>query len=286
MNNIIETKAFSPSHITGLFQIFKNGSTGAGLNTIEGAISKVTLLDDNKNNLLIKINDEESKEAIVSNKVVSSYSDYIQNKSLVIEHQIMAPIGYGLGMSGAGSYSLSIALNKALGSPLNNNQVMEVAKYSEIQSGTGLGDVVAQQFPGIMMGLKPYPSTEVKQISYNNEKVICGYFAPLETAKYIRSENWIEKINKIGGECMGELEKSPTLENFIKLSRYFSFETGLANDTIKKVMNDIPNSSMAMLGQTIFVISEKYEEIKKELLKFTDRVSISEISKTGATIIE
>lgn len=285
--NIIKTAvAFSPSHITGLFQIFEKGSTGAGLNTEQGARTQVSLIESKIPNVLIKINDQEVSNAQVSKEVISSYLDFIGTNSLLVEHEIMAPIGYGLGMSGAGAYSLSLALNQIFLNPYTPQEVMEVAKYSEIKSGTGLGDVVAQQFPGIMMGEKPYPSTSVRIIDHNDASVVCGFFAPIDTKSIIRNQSWKDKINQIGGECMEELEKQPTLNNFIKLSRHFSIETGLASDQIKKVIEEIPNSSMAMLGQTIFILTNSPKESEAQLRKYTDRVSVSSISPVGARVIE
>lgn len=285
MNKIVTATAFSPSHITGLFQIFEKGSTGAGLNTDQGARTTVSLIESSIPTICIKINGLEVSDASVSKEVISSYSDFITSHSVHVDHEIMAPIGYGLGMSGAGAYSLSLALNKVTGFPYSETEVMEIAKFAEIKSGTGLGDVVAQQFPGIMMGEKPYPSTTIRLIDHDNSSVVCGFFAPIDTKSIIRNSSWKDTINRIGGECMERLEKDPSLKNFIEQSRYFSLETKLASDQIKKVMLEIPNASMAMLGQTVFVVTNQAESTVAMLEKYTNRVSVSKISDRGAHVI-
>ena len=285
MEKILTASAFSPSHITGFFRIFPNGSTGAGLNTDQGVKSRVRLITDGKGTLKIFINGAFNENAKVSVRVVNGYADYIRDSSLEIQHSILSPIGYGLGMSGAGALSLSIALNNVLGQPLDVLKCMEIARISEIQSGTGLGDVVAQQFSGVMMGMPPYPSESVKEIPHSGEKVICGFFAPIETGKIIRDESWKEKINSIGAECMEELSRNFTLEEFVRLSRYFTFETGLASEELNKVLTAMPNSSMAMLGQTVFILSKDVESVVKQLSEFTNRISISDISSSGACLL-
>ncbi|MFH1588870.1 MAG: hypothetical protein ABIA76_06050 [Candidatus Diapherotrites archaeon] len=41
--------AISPAHITGLFKIYSNGSTGAGINLDKGMITKVEASEIKKN---------------------------------------------------------------------------------------------------------------------------------------------------------------------------------------------------------------------------------------------
>jgi pantoate kinase len=283
---MIKSKAFAPSHITGFFQIFSNGSTGAGLNTDAGAYTTVTLFQEKKEDLKIFFNDEFADNAEVSLRVVNAYSDYLKDYSLEVRHEILSPIGYGLGMSGAGALSLSIALNNALKLPFSDKECMEVAKFAEIQSGTGLGDVVAQQFSGIMMGLPPFPSEQVKEIPNDGESVICGFFEPIDTGKIIRNSEWKDKINTVGAICMEKLVSDFTLDNFLKLSREFTFETGLASPQLLEVLKEIPESSMAMLGQTVFMLSKNVEKDLQRVSRYTNRVSVSKISTSGAHFIE
>ena len=61
------SQAYAPAHITGFFKIYKNGSTGAGINPKLGAVTKIKLLEQ-ADSTKIRINSLEDK-APVSNSV-------------------------------------------------------------------------------------------------------------------------------------------------------------------------------------------------------------------------
>lgn len=276
--------ATAPGHITGLFQIFSNGSTGAGLNPELGAHTKVYVLASNTSDEIF-LNGEPS-DARVSKTVLDAFAEYREGKSLRVEHQIDYPIGFGMGMSGAGAYSLSLALNQALGAGLDPHQCMLIAKESEIRCGTGLGDVVAQQFPGVMMGLPPYPSTEVAYIEGPESYVACAFFEALSTESIIRSPHWVERINRVGEYCMAELSKNCTRSTFMELSRHFALETELPSEQVKAVMQAVPQCSMAMLGQTVFLLCNSVAEGIGLLEPFSEHIIVSKIAERGAYVHE
>ncbi len=281
---LTEASAFAPSHITGFFQIFPNGSTGAGLNTALGATSVVRLHRGEGAELGIAINGELS-DAPVSRRVIEKFRPLIPAGRLEVEHEIGYPIGYGMGMSGAGAFSLALAINALLDSPRSASECMELAVSAEIESGTGLGDVVAQQFAGIMIGLEPYPSRTVEIIPSAAKWVVCAFFEPLETKKIIRDERWKELINRIGGECMRDLLREKSVANFMHLSRRFTLETGLANETVREVLEAVPESSMAMLGQTAFAVTDDPEALTKRFSSFTDDIIVSALAEHGARVL-
>jgi len=280
----LEARAFAPSHITGFFQIFKNGSTGAGLNTEAGAVTEARLAPASESSLEVRINDTLS-DAPVSRSVVEKFRSKLPVGTLSVRHEIAYPIGYGMGMSGAGAFSLALVLNELSGSPYSYTETMELAVQAEIESGTGLGDVVAQQFQGIMIGLAPYPSRTVEILESEKDWVVCAFFEPLETKKIIRSADWVERINAIGAQCMAELLRERSVEHFIELSRRFTRETGLANPQVLDVLERVPGSSMAMLGQTAFLLTKDPEEGKRLFKNFTDEIIVSHLARTGARII-
>ena len=276
--------AVSPSHITGFFQIFENGCTGAGVNTEHGARTRVRILDTSARTTVV-LNGELSA-APVSNRVVQSFECHLRGRGVRVEHQISSPIGYGLGMSGSGAFSLALALNDALSSPLSYAECMELSVRAEIASGTGLGDVVAQQFEGVMFGLPPYPSRSVEVIPSTGLEVVCAFFAPLDTKSIIRDSGWKARINAVGSECMQELMKNKTLSKFTALCRHFTFETGLASDELRRVLTAIPEASMAMLGQTAFVLTADAPLARAKLSKFTNRIQTAKPAAQGAHVLE
>jgi pantoate kinase len=284
MTQKISSSAYAPAHATGFFCIFPDGATGAGFNPIHGAITRVELNKSKSSEKTVSINGK-VLEAKVSNKVLESFTEYLDGFSLEIYHALHYPIGYGMGMSAAGAFSLALALNNALDSRFDFNECMQIARRADIFCGTGLGDVVAQQFSGVLMGLPPYPSMTSRQLACNYQYVVCGFFDSMETAKIIKDDTWKEKINKSGKCCMEEIDKNSDTETFIRLSRKFTFETGLASPQVLQVMEAIPSCSMSMLGQTVFLFCNDPIKAEADLRQFTDRILISGIANTGARVL-
>jgi len=282
--NITTSSAFAPSHITGFFKIFPDGSTGAGLNTDTGARSDVKLDKDFEGKESQILINESSTATPVSDKVLKAFDSFFTQGKLKISHTLKYPPGFGMGMSGAGAFSLALALNDIFKAQLSYDECMQIAVEAEIASGTGLGDVIAQKFYGIMIGLPPYPSREVEIIPSKKNLVACAFFEPLSTKSIIRDEKWKNRINSVGDECMQELNKDKTAEKFIELSRHFSIETKLASSKVKEVIMDIPGASMAMLGQTIFYLAESEQEAKEVLSHHCEDIHISKLADKGASI--
>ena len=288
MGIILSSSAFAPAHITGFFKIYKDGSTGAGINPSKGAETKV-IISDQKPGVKICINNIVEKPASVSEYVIQEFLSINKNLApsfIEVQHQLAYPVGYGMGMSGAGAFSLALALNKVSCSDLTYDECMYVAMRAEIKAGTGLGDVIAQKYYGLMIGLPPFPSRNVEIIACAQKYISCGFFAPISTSEIIRDSGWKDKINAAGSECMQELEKNKSAENFIKICRHFTFETGLASKEVRNVMEKIPSSSMAMLGQSVFILTDSEDEAIRILRPYCKDIKVSTISTEGAHVIE
>ncbi len=286
------SKAYAPAHITGFFKIYENGSTGAGLNPERGAVTSISLHSEssrtNSAKKQISINSK-IEDAIVSNYVLEEFSKIepkINSLSLEINHTLDYLAGYGMGMSGAGAFSFSLALNDFLELELSLDQCMEIAKVSEIKAGTGLGDVIAQKFHGLMIGLPPFPSLDVEIIPTKYEFVTCGFFGSISTSDIIKDKNFKERINSVGTECMDELEKEKTADKFIELCRHFTKSTHIASKEVLKVMDKIPECSMSMLGQSVFLLTNDTKQSEANLKQFCSNVNSSKISTKGAHVIK
>ncbi len=281
----MKVEAYSPAHITGLFKIYKKGSTGAGVNLHKGVKTAVDVKKAERNSIKVLINGRKAAVPASYNLVRKFLELKNGNYRIAANHKTELPIGYGLGLSGASALSLSLALNKALNAGLGKRECVLLAQMSEIEEGTGLGDVIAEQFSGLMIGKKPYPSTRVQLIPISERFVVCGFFAPIDTKKIIRSKGWKEKINAAGEKYMRELNKKKTLENFVRCSNCFSLETGLASKRIGKIIRELPDASMAMLGQTLFTITNNPKKAKRTLQKYTKRIAVSRIATKGADLL-
>ena len=277
--------ALSPGHITGFFRIFSNGSTGAGFNISKGAITRVDVNPSAKNKVVVLINGRES-EAKTSRNVAESFLSKQKKKFYVkVLHSIELPIGYGLGLSGAGALSLSMALNEALSTKLPQKKALEIAKKAEISAGTGLGDVIAEQHHGLMMGKKPYPSKKVEIIPIKENFAVLGFFSPIKTSNIIRNSEWKQKINKAGEKAMQKFGRKKNFSSFIECCREFTIETGLASRAVERFMEKVPDSSQAMLGQTVFALTNNPTKTGKEFKKHCRRVAVTKIAGKGAMVL-
>ncbi len=90
------------------------------------------------------------------------------------------------------------------------------------------------------------------------------------------------QINKAGREAMKELDRKPSLDNFMRVSRKFSLHSELISDKCRDAIEAVEAegyvASAAMIGDTVFVIGNS------EALKEFGEVRESRISVAGAKI--
>ena len=278
----MKATAESPAHITGFFRIYRDGSTGAGINLAHGMKTTVELSAKDS----FSLNGREKKDLVVSKEAVRLYRKKTGKKFRVrVLHETKFPIGYGLGISGAGALSLALALDRLMKTNLGKKGVLEIAKRAEINCGTGLGDVVAEQYAGFIMGRKPFPSRSAEILQCAEKHVVLVFYGPISTKKIIRSVKWKEKINRAGAYCMREMGGGKSMKKFVELARFFSLETGLATARIKKALEKIPDAGMAMLGETVFIPANRPEKSMKELKKYCKKTFVASIAKRGARVL-
>ena len=278
-------KAFAPAHITGFFIIYPGGSTGAGVNLELGAETEISLFDT-RGESSIEINGKDTS-APVSRKVLEAFGPHLGNRHFVSTTTTSFPVGFGFGMSGAGSFSFSLALNEALNAGTSYVECMQIAAAAEIECGTGLGTVMTQQYSGFLIGDAPYPSRSARRIECEEDTVVCCFLEAIETGKIIRDAGWKEKINAIGKECMEEINKDQTVPKFIQLARHFTFETGLASEPVRRIMNEVDKASMAMLGQTLYAVVRRSEaaDIEQAFRKYTERTQVVPLGNRAAMVL-
>lgn len=250
-------KAFVPSHITGFFAAKRqadprlSGSIGCGLNLALGATTTVEQSDETQ----IFLNGRAS-EAPVSRYVVDSLAQY----PVKVKTKLDMPFGAGFGASGAGALGCAYALNAYFDLGLTANQAAAVAHVAEVENRTGLGDVIAQNTGGLVVRLEPgAPGTgRIDRIPVQPLKIDYVVRGPISTADVLSDENVMAKINSTGEACVKELLIKPTLKEFMRLARRFTFSIGLASDwaldAIEAVEAAGGMASMIMLGDAVFAI--------------------------------
>ncbi len=264
MSERYSVSVFCPSHITGFFvpEITGRGkgALGAGINLSSGVIIRA---ERNERGLYLN---GKSVEIPPVNSVLNSF-----NVEARIEVESSVPPGCGFGVSGACALGTAVAVNKLFNAGLSLDELVEIAHLSEIRNRTGLGDVSAQKTGGLAVrkALKPSGVAITEKFLFD-DAVDVVVFGEISTEKIISDDDMVRGIQKSGREKLRKFLKNPSLNNFFKLSREFSIETGLADERIIDVIEAVEArggmASMAMLGRAVFAINgrdvlEEYGEV-------------------------
>ncbi len=290
MENTRKIKTFSPSHITGFFEICDNknplykGSVGGGIVLEAGCVTEVSLSEDlSHKETKIEINGVEA-EANTSKYVVESLAGKYKI-GIIVSTVFDVPVGAGFGASGAGALSTAIALNALLSLDMTSNEVAQIAHLAEVENNTGLGDVIAETCGGVVIRKKPGPPGIgiIDRIPHRREKISYVVFRERPTKAVLMDDSMKRGINEAGREAMKELIRKPNLDNFMLVSRKFSLHSEVISDKCRDAIEAVEAegkvASAAMIGDTVFVIGES------EALKEFGEVKGSRITDVGARVV-
>jgi pantoate kinase len=282
-------RAYSPSHISGFFTIHddKNpsnkGSRGGGIVLDAGCITEVSIGTESPGRTRIELNGR-AEEALTTRYVVERLAG---PSSVTVSTDFDVPVGCGFGASAAGALSTALALNELLALDMTLNEVAQIAHCAEVANSTGLGDVIAETYGGVVIRKKPgAPGIGlIDRIPHRNERI--SYVALGEKlTKSVLAEGGAElkrRINEAGKEALKALLQKPTLATFMHVSREFSLRIELISDTCKDAIEAVAAegkvASVAMLGEAVFVIGES------EALREFGAVKESSISDAGVRLL-
>jgi pantoate kinase len=320
VNQVYSGRAFSPGHITGLFQIcdlsinyLKKGSRGAGVCISLGVTSTVKVITKPQTlpgsfdyQVSIILNGTLTSSAHTTKKTVDLILERCQEKKIInhsLELQIQIenelPVGQGFGLSGAGALSTALALNDALESPLSKQELLAMAHRAEVELGTGLGDVVAQSRGGVLIrvesGIPPYGElqnikSEFKGIKIEDMNlVICVIGDELSTKAILTDPDKRRLINKYGEQYIKELIKKPSIQSFFQNSYKFALDSKLISPNVYEVIQDLKSrdflTSMSMLGNSIFVLEPTDVHNIDKILKRYGSIYHCGIDSAGARVL-
>ena len=279
-----ETRAWVPSHITGFFAAhrredpLRSGSIGCGLCLSLGASTVIESAPEIRNTEIV-LNGAVS-EAPVSRFVVEK----LARGPVRARTELEMPLGAGFGASGAGALGCAYALNAHFDLGLTADQAACFAHEAEVSNGTGLGDVIAQNTGGLVVRLMPGgPGIgRIDRIPVPLLPVDFVVRGPISTKDVLSDQNAMSSVNLAGHAALKELLKRPTLQNFMKLSRAFTVQSGLASDwaldAIEAVEAAGGMASMIMLGDAVFAFGGA------EALSGFGEVHTTTISQRGANL--
>jgi pantoate kinase len=267
----MEIETVVPGHITGFFEIVEaqdpltTGSRGCGVVIDGGVATEVTLEEADENSIQCSINGEEVP-CPVTESVVEEVLDMVYDTySVRVAHTTDLPIGFGFGASASGALGTAFALNELLELDLPESVCGRMAHKAEVGNRTGLGDVLAEVTGGLVIRTAPgAPGVgETERIPCHLSVVAKVLGEPIWTKEVLDSDKR-EVINREGRACLDDLMKEKTPENFMVLSRRFAERTGLMAPEVAEAVDALEKkgiqASMAMLGNTVFALTDSPEE--------------------------
>jgi pantoate kinase len=287
----LQSSVFVPGHITGFFEIYLDnenplrcGSRGAGFCIDSGAIVDVRLKKSEKQKIDVTINGEPAPYADTSRRVV----DFLLGSEpydVKIDTALQLPVSQGLGMSGAGALGAAIAIDRALGLKTDREILIGYAHSAEVESRTGLGDVIAQSRGGLELrtepGAPPYGNIEVQP--WEADILLVVIEPPLSTKRVLTSPDHQDIINAIGSEMLKLYRENQTPANFLELSRRFTVDTGLASEKLNEALEAVPEgygAGMAMLGNTLFIAGPNVNKLIDDFNSFGECITTRVYNKS------
>lgn len=246
-------EAFVPGHVTGLFSVHRTGdaartgSRGVGLTLSDGVTVRVEPSTEPVTTIDGESTDVESVTRVLGSMGVRA--DVHATTDL--------PIGAGFGVSGAMALGTAFAANATFDCEHTENDLVRIAHVAEVESGSGLGDVVAQARGGAPIRLDPGapPHGRLDGIP-DSARIEYVSFGELSTEDVISGDT--ETLSSAGKSGLQTVRDHPTLETFMDASRTFAREAELLTDdvasAIKAVDAEGGTASMAMLGRTVFAL--------------------------------
>ena len=272
---------FVPSHITGFFSIFDNenpllkGSLGAGVLLDKGVITEIYENDDEKG-LSISINGkkDEYNEVIILKTIELMDNELnvdevkFKLENVIINQTIQVPIGCGFGTSAASAIGTAICINEYFNLGLSIEECGQFAHLSEVELGTGLGDVIAELSKGIVLRTKAgAPGFGQARSIVPHEKEGFGVFESLKSDFYVITKS----LGEISTASIIQDPKHKKIITQVGLEIGEEFnkkDTHLINDDLLGIVHQLHGkvigSSMAMLGNTVFAIANENQKLKLE----------------------
>ncbi|AGK60360.1 putative archaeal kinase (sugar kinase superfamily) [Archaeoglobus sulfaticallidus PM70-1] len=266
---------FAPASITAFFSPkisddpLKSGSTGVGITLSKGV--KAELSDDR-----IRLNGRDFSFPTI--ELLFEKLGLELKQGLKLESQI--PVGCGFGFSGAACLAAAFEINKKMKLKKGYFELTDIVHECEVESRTGLGDVVCQSYGGVVVRKVAGSPSMVKIEKYLfNDDLSFLVIGEIQTSKILRDDEIVQRINRYGEEALKAFLRNPEMENLFRISKEFAVKTGLMDDEVLEIIKDLERqgylASMVMLGKVVF--SNCDVEILKEYGEKTLKARISQV---------
>ena len=273
---VSEGEAFCPGHVTAFFEVVdapdprKKGSRGAGLCLSLGVRTVARVREDSRPSLDVIVNGKRQKADVTESVARKILRDRGYEAKILSESPL--PVSQGFGVSAAAALSTAMALDDALGLGMPRDELIAIAHETEVECGTGLGDVVPASLGGMDLRLEPGAPAhaDVRKIPVEADLLLAVLGPEIPTRSVLRDSTKIAAINRAGASCVDAFSNRPSLERLFELGARFAEETGLASKIVLEVIRAsrmFGRATMAMLGNSVFATGNR-EQLATLYLKF------------------
>ncbi|HKZ64349.1 MAG TPA: GHMP kinase [Thermoplasmata archaeon] len=260
-----ESSAFCPGHVTAFFEPvedpdpFKKGSRGAGLSLSLGVKTRVKARLGRKQKVRIYLNREEVPAPTTRWAVERAIGGAAFE--VIVQSEVQLPVSQGFGMSAAGALSAVLAVNDALDLALTHSRCVAIAHAAEVSAKTGLGDVVPASLGAMDIRLPPGapPHAVVRRLPAAGDLLLAVLGAPVPKPRILSDAAKLRYLADVGGRCLKEFARNPSMADLFRLGREFALSTSLAKGKVKETLEATApygQCTMAMLGNSVFAVGQ------------------------------
>jgi len=264
-------QAFSPAGLSGLFSahtapqdVYRKGARGAGLALSRGVKVTVKVEEGEEARFECYLNGEKSELGLARRvfERVARRAGLDGRYRVVVEQEVMVPMGGGLGSSGASALATALAVGRALGTKLSFLELAREAHAAEVEEGTGLGTVSGLAVGGAVAVVRPgapgYDAV-VRLVADSSLRVVVGFYAPISKREVLRRD--LSRVNLLGLRALADLLREPTIERFMQCSRSFAEQAGFMTERLRRAVEAAEAAgalaaSQAMIGETVFALAD------------------------------
>lgn len=289
---VSQGEAFCPGHVTAFFEVCENadprkkGSRGAGLSLSLGVRTTARVRESTRPSLEAFFNGKPLKAEVTERAAAMILRGRSYEAKILSDSPL--PVSQGFGVSAAAALSTTLAIDDALGQGIPRDELVAAAHVAEVESSTGLGDVVPASMGGMDLRLEPGAPghCEVRKFEVSEELLLAVLGPEVPTKAVLRDPAKVAAINRSGATCVREFTREPTFERLFDLGNRFSEETGLASRSVLEVMRAsrmFGRASMVMLGNSIFAAGNR-DHLATLFLKFGTLMRC-EVDNEGARVL-
>lgn len=289
---VYEGDAFCPGHMTAFFEVCddldpqKKGSRGAGLCLTEGVRTVARIREAPRDSLEVFVNGRSSQAEVTTRAAKKVLRGGSFETKILSETRL--PVSQGFGVSAAAALSAVMAIDDALSLGMPRDDLVTAAHVTEIECGTGLGDVVPASLGGMDLRIEPGAPdySEVRRFDIAKDVLLAVLGPEIPTKSILRDSEKVARINRFGGQCVKDFAVNPSLDRLFELGLRFAEDTGLASRPVLdacKASRMFGRATMAMLGNSIVAFGNG-EQLATFFLRF-GTVLRCEVDNLGARVL-